>query len=216
VAFDAGPSTGSFKSLTGIVSVEVVVYALYAVWLEFNDEVRCLKDATDPESPDPTAALCELHRRNGEFASPSEVRTMDAFNGLLARAIYMLPHHVQAISDDVAFDHGIDDKKLGPLLREQNLKPRLVVDYSNLTPDQTELYRDFWARGETIATVVGGSLGVKLRDMDRLSLFDFLHRWRGRPVLTNSASRVLTWGAAFVRCRAGFCGLWYTYIIVEL
>ena len=48
---------------------------------------------TDPESPDPTAALCELHRRNGEFASPSEVRTMDAFNGLLARAIYMLPHH---------------------------------------------------------------------------------------------------------------------------
>jgi hypothetical protein len=99
---------------------------------------------------------------------------MDAFNGLLSRSIYMLPHHERAIDNDLAFDYGVDRVKRAPLLRQQNLLPRLVVDFSALNPDQQELYNSFWARGNVVATVAGGSLVVNLRDMDRL--FDFLHR----------------------------------------
>jgi hypothetical protein len=170
----ANPKGGAFRTLGGIVTVEIVTYALFAVWIEYNEEVRLVKDATDPANPHRESALRNLRRAAEEFSSPSEVRVMDAFNGLLSRSIYMLPHHERAIDNDLAFDYGVDRVKRAPLLRQQNLLPRLVVDFSALNPDQQELYNNFWARGNVVATVAGGSLVVNLRDMDRL--FDFLHR----------------------------------------
>jgi hypothetical protein len=170
-------SRACLKTLDGIVSTELFCTALYAIWCEHCETIRVHETCTDPNAHDLDSAQATLKefytQQRTTRPSSRALCLIRRFNSLLASAIYQLPFHAAAIIDDNAFEFGLDASKKGLLTRQQNLTPRLRVDYSALTPSQTALYTRYWARDGIAASVRNSSLFLHLSEMD--TTFEFMH-----------------------------------------
>ena len=177
IDLDNPSSRACLKTLDGIVSTELFCIALYAIWCEHCETVRVHETCTDPTAPDPTRALETLQEFYDQkrTSSPSSraLCLLRRFNSLLSSTIHQLPFHATAVADDNAFEFGLDTFKKGPLTRQQNLTPRLSVDFSALTPSQISLYTRYWARNNIVASVRQSSLFLHLSNMD--TTFEFMH-----------------------------------------
>ena len=164
-------SRPALKTMDGIVTIEVITAALYAIWLNYNESIKFVQEYADPDHPQPEEireeALLDFH------AFP-EVRTNNHFNNLLASAIHLLPFHQRALDNDHAFEYGMDPSKKGPSRREINLLPRLAVDFRDLSDEHINLYSRYWTRNNIIASIRQGCLRLRLREMD--ATFDFMYR----------------------------------------
>ena len=169
-------SRACLKTLNGIVTTELFCITLYAIWCEHCEAIRVHETCTDPSAPDPALAQATLREfytlQHTSSPSSRALCLIRRFNSLLASAIHQLPFHAAAISNDNAFEFGLDIAKQGPLTRQQNLTPRLSLDYSALTPSQVILYRRYWARDDIVASVQNSSLRLHLADMD--TTFEFM------------------------------------------
>ena len=169
------------RTVGGMVDVDIIGCALYAIWLTHLDDVSAQQLHTDPSalSTSLSSSEAEAVLRARHAPGSPELRLMATFNNLLSRAIHMLPHHARAVDDDLAFEYRLDARRRGPSVVERSLLPRLRVDYKCLSPSHVSLYREYYARPSPdptvlpVASVTNGSLSIHLTAMD--SVFAFIH-----------------------------------------
>ena len=118
---------------------EMIYNALYAIYTENKEMMRIIMDEPDKFVDRTTTYTLHIVR---------------AFHKYNRTSLTILPHHMRAIENKEAYDHGTDNTQgKHVLVRFQMLMPDLKYNMHALSNETLDIYANTWCKNNTYAKI---------------------------------------------------------------